>query len=580
MPGPALNALPGGKAELTAVVRSMRGAMVVAFVFSAFVNILMLSAPLYMLQVHDRVLASRSVPTLVTLTLLLLGLFVVMGVLDHARGRLMARFGARFQARLEGRVIGAGFSRLCPDPQDKSAWAADQDLDAMARFWASPGVLAFFDLPWTPIFFAALFVFHTWLGVFAVAGALILVVASWANHRATELPLQLAVQAGRDAERTGAVLKQDAEVIRALGMTGAAIARWQVGRAQARGAALAAADAAGGWSVAIRTFRLFLQSAMLGLAALLVIADALSAGAMVAATILLGRALQPIEQTVAHWASFTRAAQARRRLLALLDQVPVAVPRIELPRPTARLGVEGLTVIPPGSDRPTLHGVSFALQPGQVMGVIGASGAGKSTLAKALIGIYPPESGQIRLDGATLDQYAVDRLGRWIGYLPQRVSLFDGTVAENIARLQPDAAPQDVIAAARAAAAHEMILTLPQGYDTPVWAAGSRLSGGQMQRIGLARAIFGDPVLIVLDEPNAHLDNTGTAALNQALRLAKANGTAVLIMAHRPAALQECDLLMVLKDGAVATLGPRDQVLREALKNAGDVARTLHRGVP
>lgn len=574
IPPPSADCAPG-RAELARALAESHGALATAFVFSAFVNLLMLTAPLYMLQVYDRVLAARSVETLFALSLLAGFLFLLMGVLDHARSRITARVGARLQAALDARALSAAFRRLTLAPQDTSALAAQRDLDALARFWASPVLLALFDAPWSPLFIAALFVFHPWLGWLAVAGGSVLVVVSLANQRMTDRPLNAATLAGLATDRLGETLKAEAEVIQSLGMSGAAFSRWHAGRTRARDAGLAASDTTGGWTVLSRTFRLFLQSAMLGLAAWLVLREEVSAGAMIAASILMGRALQPVEQAVAQWGTVTRAVQARARLADLLSRTLPAAPRTPLPRPAARLEVQGLSVIPPGSTAPTLRGVSFTLQPGQVMGVIGPSGAGKSSLARALIGVWRPAAGRIRLDGATLDQHEPDALGQWIGYLPQRVALFDGTVAENIARLQPDADPARMIAAARAAAAHEMILHLPDGYDTRLSASASRLSGGQLQRIGLARALFGDPVLLVLDEPNASLDNDGAQALNQAVRAARLAGAAVMIMAHRPAALQECDQLLVLKEGAVSAFGPRDAVLRDAVRNAGEVARTI-----
>jgi ATP-binding cassette, subfamily C, bacterial len=570
--------LATGQAELAAARSASNGGLAMAFVFSAFVNLLMLTAPLYMLQIYDRVLASRSVETLLALSLLVAFLFLLMGLLDHARGRVMARVGARLQQCLDARVMSAAFRRLTLAPQDTAALAAQRDLDALARFWAAPVLLALFDAPWSPVFIAALFVFHPWLGWLAVAGGLLLILFSWANQRRTEQPLANATLATFATDRLGETLKTEAELIRALGMSAAAFTRWQDGRGKAMADGLAASDTSGRWSVLVRTFRLFLQSAMLGLAAWLVLRDELSAGAMIAASVLMGRALQPVEQVVGQWSTVARAWQAKARLADLLSRTPLAAPRTPLPRPSARVEVQGLSVLPPGSGPPTLRGVSFSLGPGQALGVIGPSGAGKSTLARALIGVWRPAAGRIRLDGATLDQYDPDILGQWIGYLPQRVMLFDGTIAENIARLQPDAPAGRIMAAARAAAAHDMILQLPDGYDTRITANGSRLSGGQIQRIGLARALYGDPVLLILDEPNASLDNDGAQALNQAVRAAKAAGAAVLVMAHRPAALQECDLLLVLKDGAVTALGPRDTVLREAVRNAGDIARAIGQG--
>jgi ATP-binding cassette, subfamily C, bacterial len=562
-----------GLAELRAARAGSRLAVVAAFVFSALVNLLMLTAPLYMLQVYDRVLVSRSEETLVALSLLMAFLFLIMGVLDHARGRIMARVGARLQEALDARVLAAAFRRLTVAPQDLAAEAAQKDLDAMARFWASPVVLAIFDAPWAPVFVAAIFVFHPWLGLMALAGGLVILGLGLLNQLATETPLRVASLAGHAAERQAGNLKQEADLVQSLGMAGAAFARLKTRRDRALDAGLAAADASGRYSVATRTFRLFLQSAMLGLAAWLVLRQDLSAGAMIAASILMGRALQPVEQAVSHWAVVTRARQARTRLASLLSNTPPPPPRTDLPRPKSRVEVQGLTLVPPGGSAPVLQAVSFTLPEGQALGVIGPSGSGKSSLARALTGVWRPVAGRVRLDGAALDHYDPDLLGSFVGYLPQRVTLFDGTIADNIARLQPGADAGRIVAAARAAAAHEMILTLPHGYDTQVATAGSQLSGGQIQRIGLARALYGDPVLLILDEPNANLDNEGSIALNLAVRTAKARGASVLIMAHRPQAIQECDLLMVLHQGSIAAFGPRDAVLREAVRNAGDITR-------
>jgi ATP-binding cassette, subfamily C, bacterial len=570
--------LEPGLVELAAARSASRQAVAVAFLFSFFVNLLMLTAPLYMLQVYDRVLVSRSEETLLALSVLMAFMFLIMGLLDHARGRIMARVGARLQQALDGRVLAASFRRLTVAPQDTAALAAQRDLDALARFWASPVVLAMFDAPWVPVFLAVVFIFHPLLGTAAVAGGLVLVLISWLNQRGTDAPLKAANVAALAADRQADNLKSESELVRALGMTGAAFARLNLRRGRALDEGLTASDASGGFSVSTRTFRLFLQSAMLGVAAWLVLREELSAGAMIAASVLTGRALQPIEQTVSQWPTVTRARQAKARLAELLTGAPPQVERTALPRPQALLEVQGLSVLPPGGGNTVLRGVSFTLQPGQAIGVIGPSGSGKSSLARALTGVWRASAGRIRLDGATLDQYDPDVLGSYMGYLPQRVTLFDGTIADNIARLQIGADPERIVAAARAAAAHEMILQLPEGYDTQVATMGSRLSGGQIQRIGLARALYGNPVLLILDEPNSNLDNDGSLALNQAIRSAKEGGAAVLIMAHRPAAIQECDLLMVMKDGGVAALGPRDSVLREAVKNVDDIVRATAQG--
>lgn len=575
MAAPAKQSTQGraGPSELAAARAASRKAIAVALFFSALVNLLMLTAPLYMLQVYDRVLVSRSEETLLALTLLMAFLFLVMGALDHARGRIMARVGARVQDRLDARVLTAAFRRLTVAPQDTVALAAQKDLDAIARFWASPVLLALFDAPWAPFFAAAIFIFHPWLGYLALVGGLVIVLLSWLNQRGTETLLQDANLAALAAEHQAENLKSESELVQALGMSRAAFARLKLRRDQALVSGLAASDLSGRHGVAIRTFRQFLQSAMLGLAAWLVLRQELSAGAMIAASILMGRALQPVEQAVGHWSVATRARQAKARLTDLLSQTPPPPHRTELPRPGATLDVQALTVVPPGAATPVLRGLSLRLTPGQALGVIGPSGSGKSSLARALTGVWRPAAGHIRLGGATLDQYDPDALGACIGYLPQRVTLFDGTIADNIARLRAGADPAQIIAAARAAAAHDMILKLPDGYDTRITGIGSRLSGGQVQRIGLARALFGDPVLLVLDEPDSSLDNDGSKALNEAIRTAKARGAAVLIMAHRPAAIQECDLLLVMNEGAAAGFGPRDAVLRETVRNATEIVR-------
>ena len=566
-----------GLGELRAARVEQNGLLVAAFVFSVFVNILMLTGPLYMLQVYDRVLGSRSEPTLLALSALVTFLFVVMGILDHARSRVLARVGARIQQRLERRVFDASLRRLMLAPDDPAALAAQKDLEAVQRFWTSPALVAIIDMPWAPLFLAVIFVFNWVLGVLSVIGGVIIVAIAILNQTRTKIPLARATSAGLHADRAGELLKGEAETIRALGMTGAAFDRWQRARGVAVAEGMVASDVGGAYSIASRTFRLFLQSAMLGLGAWLVLHGELTPGAMIAGSILMGRALQPIEQAVAQWSVVTRAREGYDRLSDLLSRVPVEHKRTALPRPKALVEVTALTVLPPGEAVPALRMMSFTLPPGQAMGVIGPSGAGKSTLARALTSVWRPASGKIRLDGATLDQFDPDVLGGYIGYLPQRVTLFDGTVAENIARLgKPD--PAKVVEAAKAAAAHEMILKLPDGYDTRLSSVGGRLSGGQTQRIGLARALYGSPVLLILDEPNSNLDNEGSIAVNMAIRAHKAAGGSAMIMAHRPAAIQECDLLLVVEDGTRRAFGPRDQVLREMVKNSNEIARSATPG--
>jgi ATP-binding cassette, subfamily C, bacterial len=566
-----------GHAEIRAIERRQRPLFLLVVLFSVFVNLLMLTGPVYMLQVYDRVLTSRSEETLTALTFLMAFLFLAMGVLDHARGRILARIGARVQNDLDSRVFAAALRRLAVLPDDRPALASQRDVAAVERYWSSPLLVALIDMPWTPLFLAAIFVFHPMLGVLAMAGGAAIVIVAILNQIRSKPPIHRATAAGQRADRMSGILNAEAEVIRAMGMTRSAYDRWQAMRSQSLREGLAASDTGGGFATLSRTFRQFLQSAILGLGAWLVLQGDLTAGAMIAASILMGRALAPIEQAVGQWATLTQARDARGRLAELLGGVSEQPACTALPRPAAALEVTNLTVVPPGQELPVLRGVSFALTPGQALGVIGASGAGKSTLARAVIGVWPAATGKVCLDGAALGQFDPDVLGRYVGYLPQRVALFDGTVAENIARLGPPDADA-VVAAARAAAAHDMILRLPQGYDTPLSAQGGRLSGGQIQRIGLARALYGSPLLLVLDEPNSNLDNEGSLALNQAIRAHRASGGAALVMAHRPAAIQECDMLLVLEDGARRAFGPRDQVLREMVQNHTDIVRPARPG--
>ena len=563
-----------GRAELRAARAENRSLFAVVFVFSIFVNLLLLTGPIFMLQVYDRVLGSRSVPTLLALFILMTFLFLMMGVLDHVRGRIMARVGARFQDRLDRRVFAAAMRRLAIAPNDPMASNAQRDLESIQRLLSSPVLLAICDIPWTPFFIGAIFIFHPWLGYLAVGGGVVLILVTILNQTATRLPLIEANRTTLMAERYAEQIKTEAELVQSLGMRNASFDRWQVARGAALTQTIGVSDKGGAYGTISKIFRQFLQSAMLGLAAWLVLKGELSSGAMIAASILMGRALAPIEQSIGQWALVQRAQEGWGRLADLLSSVPPEQPRTQLPKPRAILEAQQITVVPPGEQQASLRMVTFRLEPGQALGVIGPSGAGKSTLARTLTGVWRAAGGKVRLDGATLDQYEPDVLGSYIGYLPQRVTLFDGTIADNIARLQLKPDDAMVVDAAQKADAHEMILKLPEGYNTRVSAIGSRLSGGQIQRIGLARALYGDPVILVLDEPNSNLDNDGSTALNAAIRRMKSEGKSILIMAHRPAAIQECEMLLVLEDGARKAFGPRDQVLREMVKNHTEIIKS------
>ncbi|MET0558201.1 MAG: type I secretion system permease/ATPase [Solirubrobacterales bacterium] len=552
-------------------LRGTRTLFVSLAIFSCFVNILMLTGPLYMLQVYDRVLSSRSESTLLALTVLIAALYGIMGVLDYARGRIAARVGALIQTRLDPKVFETGLSRALVSGERGRPWTGLRDLEAVQKFMASPVLFALFDLPWAPLFVFAIFSFHPLLGWLAIGGGLLLVAITLANQMMTKRSTVEATATAMVSEGFAETIRQQAEVVQGLGMRRAVLSRWQLNRNRALHANLASADVVNQFSTMSKTLRFFLQSAMLGLGAYIVLKGEMTPGSMIAGSILLGRALAPIEQLIGGWPILSRARQGWAALKTSLAKSPSSKPPMALPAPRAQLQLTGVTVVPPDQQRPSLRNVSFKLEPGQALGVIGPSASGKSTLARTLAGIWKPVSGAVRLDGAELDQYG-DDLGAYIGYVPQDIALFDGSVAENIARLAPEPDAEAVVRAAKMAGAHDMVLKLPNGYDTQIMVGGARLSGGQRQRIALARALYGDPALIVLDEPNSNLDGEGGEALMNAIRQLKADGRIVVIMAHRPAAISECDLLLVVADGAVQAFGPRDEVLREQVRNHATIA--------
>ena len=563
-----------GEAELIDARRESRHLYWMVAIFSFFVNLLMLTGPLYMLNVYDRVLSSRSFETLIALSILVAFLYSMMGILDFVRGRVMGRVGARFQARLDRRVFSAVLKATTLNRAPREAATGLRDLEATQRLITSPALMALFDLPWAPLFFWGIFIFHPLMGILALCGAVILIAVAVFNQLTTRKPLEEANAASFASEQLGSQIRSESEMVHSLGMRGAAFDRWQLARGKSLDATIGAADASGTFTALTKSFRLFLQSAMLGLGAYLVLINELTPGAMIAGSILLGRALAPIELLVGQWAVFQKGREGWRNLSMLLGSVGVEEQRMQLPKPKARLMADQVTVVPPGEKQASLRLVSFDVKPGTAVGVIGTSGAGKSTLARVLTGVWQPAGGKIRLDGAALDQYDPDILGEHIGYLPQRVQLFDGTIKENIARMSMSPNDAEVVKAARKAAAHEMILQFPDGYDTRVTSNSGRLSGGQIQRIGLARAMYGDPVVLVLDEPNSNLDNDGSTALNNAIKKLKAEGKIVFIMAHRPAAIQECDTLLVIEGGTRRAFGPKDKVLSEMVKNHKEIKQS------
>ena len=545
-----------GGSEIRAALSESRRLFVSIGLFSVFVNLLMLTGPLFMLQIYDRVLTSRSEATLVALIGIVAFLFLAMGLLDHARARVLARAGARFQARMDTRVVGAILTRAGHSADARSTPATGlHDLEAMQRFVSGPGPFAFFDAPWTPVFLFMLFTFHWLLGVLAVVSGVLLVTLALLNSKRTSRLQAAAGLASARASHFVEQLRAGGETVRGLGMRVPATVRAGVLRNEALEHTIASSDRGGAYATASRTLRLFLQSMMLGLGAWLAIRGEVTAGIIIAASILLGRALAPIDQAVAQWPMLQRALQGRRLLAKLLHETPEEPDHTSLPVPEAALEVENLVVVAPGAKLAAVRGVTFRLEPGSAIGIAGPSASGKSTLARALAGVWSPASGSVRLDGAALDQYGEVPLARYLGWLPQEVVLFEGTVAENIARLEPEPDAVEVVAAATRAGAHEMIVGLPGGYDFQVAAGGAALSGGQRQRIALARAFYGNPVIVILDEPDAHLDAAGAATLNRAVAELKSRGGSAVIIAHRSTTFAECDEVLLMENGRARPTG-------------------------
>ena len=566
-----MKAAADGGAEIRAALGESHRLFASIGLFSIFVNLLMLTGPLFMLQIYDRVLTSHSEATLVALAGIVAFLFLMMGLLDHARARVLARAGARFQTRLDARVLSAILTRAGRSPAARSAPATGlADLEALQHFASGPGPFAFFDAPWTPVFLCVLFTFHWLLGVLAVCSGVLLLGLALLSQARTERLRGEANEASARAAHVVERLRAGGETVRGLGMRASVMARTGRLRHTALAKTLAASDRSGAFAATSRTLRLFLQSMMLGLGAWLAIRGEVTPGIMIAASILLGRALAPIDQAVGQWPVLQRTLAARLALIRLLSETPEDPARTPLPIPHARLTAEHLVVAPPGAEVPAVRGVSFLLEPGQAIGIAGPSASGKSTLVKALAGVWPPMAGQVTLGGAALDQYSEEGLARHLGWLPQEVVLFGGTVADNIARLAPEPDAAAVLQAAERAGAHEMILALPGGYDFQVAAGGAALSGGQRQRIALARALYGDPVVVILDEPDAHLDTAGAAALTRAVAALKARGGAAVIVAHRSGIFAECDVVYLMEGGQLRPAGPESGRARLGAPGTGE----------
>jgi PrtD family type I secretion system ABC transporter len=550
--------------ELRETIYAARYVFLAIAFFSFFLNLLMLVAPFYMLQVYDRVLTSRSKDTLYLLTLLAVGLLAISAMLELIRGRILVRLGAR----LDRYVTHDLFAALIEDriATQKSAGSQPiRDLETLRNFLTGSGLLAFFDAPWVPLFLGLIFLFHPVLGIVACAGAAALFALAVMSELFTREPWRRASGESVQAHRFADASLRNADVIWALGMLGDLRRRWQEKHMAALAASGIATDRLGTFSAIAKFVRPMLQIAMLGFGAFLVIEESISAGVMIASSIVMGRALAPVEASISQWRSFISARSAYSRLAKLLGEYDVNRERMPLPLPQGRIGVEAMTLVPPGATKPALINLTFQLTPGELLGVVGPSAAGKSTLARALIGIWTPKMGHVRLDGADMADWDRKDLGRHLGYLPQDVELFDGSVADNIARFEKPN-PEAVNQAAQIANAHEMILRLPEGYDTQIGEGGCVLSGGQRQRIGLARAIYRLPCFIVLDEPNANLDTEGEVALRLTLRKLKELRKTVVIISHKRSTLADTDKLLVLDGGRIKTFGPKADVLEQLWK--------------
>ncbi len=554
-------------ARLSAAMGALRRAVFGLGAFSLVINLLMLAGPLYMLQIYDRVLTSRSEPTLIVISLLLVGLYGFMAALEIIRSRVLVRLGVGLDRDLGSSVFEAGLRASLGGAAGATA-AAPRDLDTLRQFFAGPGPAAVFDAPWVPIYLAVVFLFHPLLGFVALTGMLVLATIALFNSLSTHRPMVASSDASREAAGLAEAGRRNIEALAAMGMMSAMIRRWREHQDASVRSQAVASDRAGTFTTLSKTFRLFLQSAMLGVGAWLALQQEVSPGVMIAASIIAGRALAPVEQIIAQYRQFGRARLAYKRLKALLGMIPEAGEVLTLPKPSGCLSVNGLAVGAPDSGKPLIAGIDFAVEPGEAVAVIGPSSSGKSSLARTLVGVWPAAGGAVRIDGATLDQWTAEDRGRYLGYLPQDVELFDGTVAENIRRMSEEENDEAVVAAAEAAGLDRVIRSLPEGYQTRVGPSGAKLSGGMRQRIGLARALYGQPAVVVLDEPNAHLDHSGEQALAKAIETGKGRGQTFVIVAHRPGVVGSTDKILILENGRQRAFGPREEILNNVVSVA------------
>lgn len=550
--------------ELVEILISFKRAFRTVGVFSAVINLLMLMPALYMLQLYDSVITSRNEMTLLMLTLIMLGAYIFMGALEYIRSLVLIRVGAQFDLKMNKRIYTAAFEQSLRQG-NSNAGQALQDLTNLRQFLTGNALFAFFDAPWFPVFLIVIFLFNIWLGVFALFGTTIIVLLAYINEKVSHKPLAEASAMAVASSTLATNNLRNAEVIEAMGMLPNLQARWFKLHGKFLNLQAEASEKSGVVSACSKTTSVAFQSLMLGLGALLVLDNSISPGMMIAGSILMGRAIAPVQALIGVWRQIGSTRSAYERLTKLLEENPARLPGMALPKPNGALSVENVMAVPPGSKVPVIKGLAFAIAAGDALGVIGPSGSGKSTLARLLVGVWPATAGKVRLDGADVYQWNKDELGPHIGYLPQDIELFAGTISENIARFG-EIDSEKVILAAKRAGVHEMILSMPKGYDTLLGDGGGGLSGGQKQRIGLARAMYGDPSLIVLDEPNSNLDDVGEQALLEAIVDLRKRGKTIVVITHRKSIIAASTKLLLLREGMRQMFGPTDQVLAEMSK--------------
>ena len=552
--------------ELRAALASCRSALVGIALFSGLINLLGLSGSLFMLEVYDRVLPSRSVPTLVGLAIITALLFIFQGILELTRGRMLVRIGNQIDWRLSERVYDLVVRLPLRTRGSGDGLQPIRDLDTIRAVLSGSGPAALFDLPWLPLYLAICFAFHPLIGLTAMGGAIALVMLTLLTDRLSRRSVQRAANYAAARNRLADASRRNAEVMVSMAMSTRMLARWNELGIAYRTQQKAANDISGGFGVTGRILRMALQSAVLAVGAYLVIHQEASGGIIIASSILTGRALAPVDLAIGNWRNFVAARQSWYRLAELLAVLPAVASQLPLPAPTRTLAVEKLSVTAPASEKLLVADASFFLKAGSALAVVGASGSGKSSLARALVGAWRPSRGAVRLDGAALEQWPSDELGNHIGYLPQDVELFEGSIAENIARFAPGPPMETVLAAANAAGIHSLVVSLPDGYNSQIGEQGALLSAGQKQRVALARALYGNPFLVVLDEPNSNLDAEGEEALTRAILGVRARGGVVVIVAHRPSALIAVDFVTTMHQGRQQAFGPKDEVIAMAAR--------------